>query len=143
MESRQWDTALGIPDSRPFIFSGVCGGQDGLSLGLSPLVTWTGQCCIKFGEPQLTFAFRVSLRIQMGSLWYKGLLQKATCQAPATAEQIWIGGRNNPPQAWSREVFRVRTKAQLHPHCLADLAPVCGRAEKSTQPLPSSHFLTE
>lgn len=39
LESRQWDTALGIPDSRPFIFSGVCGGQDGLSLGLSPLVT--------------------------------------------------------------------------------------------------------
>lgn len=48
------------------------------------------------------------------------------------------GGRNNPPQAWSLEVFRVNTKAQLHRHCLAHLAPVCGRAEKCTQPV--SHF---
>lgn len=40
------EEAIGIPDSEPFIFSRVCGGQDGLPLGLSPLVTWTG--CIKF-----------------------------------------------------------------------------------------------
>lgn len=100
-------------------------------------------------EPQLAFAFRISLRIPSdGAALVEGAstgsqLPTDRQRRTATAEQNQRS-RISHQQAGRREVFRVRTKAQRHPDLLSRPCSRLrqGRQVQSTAARPSSHFLT-
>lgn len=100
-------------------------------------------------EPQLAFAFRISLRIPSdGAALVEGAstgsqLPTDRQRRTATAEQNQRS-RISQQQSGCREVFRVRTKAQRHPDLLSRPCSRLrqGRQVQSTAARPSSHFLT-